>query len=192
MRLSLGGKDEREFDSGSGGVDLVFSWVDGFAGSLPVVSCVLAFNSLIINDVSFSGISAVLLVVWGLSLLGCRCWFWRNAFLSPSNVLSGFADSLPVVSRVFGSNSLIINKVSFFSIGWIFSTMEAWMAWSSGLVFSVVSKSPKCDIMALRILSDHLLVSTMCILGLGSGVSSSGSKNLEIMGSVVSLAMVSA
>ena len=45
--------------------------------------------------------------------------------------------------------------------------------------------------MALRILSDHLLVSTICVLGLAMGVSSSGSKNLENTGSVVSLAIVS-
>ena len=74
MRLSLGGKGEGESESGSkgegesesgsGGVDVGFSCV---AGMLPVFSCVLGSKSLIINEVSFSGIGAVLLVVWGLS-----------------------------------------------------------------------------------------------------------------------------
>ena len=168
-----GSKGECESESGSDGVDVLFSCVAGFAGLLPVVSGVLASNSLIINEVSFSGIVAILLVVLGLSSLGCcgwfwrnaflspskkvsgfagmllvfSCvlgvstsgccgWFWRNAFLSPSKKVSGFADSLPypslkamatdrLVSGVLGSNSLIINEVSFSSIGLIFSTMEA-------------------------------------------------------------------
>ena len=203
MRLSLGGKGEGASESGSGGVDVVFSCVAGFAGLLPVFSCVLASNSLIINEVSFSGSGAVLLVVWGfsqlgfwgwfwrnaflspskkvsgfagllpvflgvlasnsliingvsfsgvvevllvvlgLSSLGCCGWFWRNAFLRPSKKVSGFAGSLPVVSCVFWSNSLIINDISFSNIGLTFSTMEAWMAWSSGLVVSGLSKLPK-------------------------------------------------
>ncbi len=67
MRLSLGCKGESESESGSDGVDVVFSCVAGFAGLLPVFSFVLVSNSLIINEVSFSGIAAVLLVVWGLS-----------------------------------------------------------------------------------------------------------------------------
>jgi hypothetical protein len=65
----------------------------------------------------------------------------------------------------------------------------------NGLVFGVQIfcgiEIAEMDIIALRILSDHLLVYNMCILGLGSGVSFSGSKNLDITGSVVSLAMVS-
>ena len=78
MRLSLG--------------CLGVCWVAGFAGLLPVFSGVLVSKSLIINGFSFSGNGAVLLVVLGaISLLGCTEWFWRNAFLSPSNMVSRFS-----------------------------------------------------------------------------------------------------
>ncbi len=73
MRLSLGCKGERESESGSDGVEVGVCWVAGFAGFLPVVSGVLTPNSLTINDVSFSGNGAGLLVVLGAnSSLGCR------------------------------------------------------------------------------------------------------------------------
>ncbi len=79
------------------------SWVAGFAGSLPVFSGVLMPKSLIINGVSFSGNGAVLLIVLGSSTLsGFSGWFWRNAFLSPSNMVSRFSGLLPVVSCVLG------------------------------------------------------------------------------------------
>ncbi len=97
----------------------------GVAGSLPVFSGVLGFKSLIINGISFSGNGAALLVVLGfISLLGCRGWYCRNAFLSPCNRVSRFSvafatelwllkGSLPVFSVVLGCKSLIINGVSF-------------------------------------------------------------------------------
>ena len=129
MRLSLGCKGEGESESGSDGVDVVFSWVCGFAGLLPVVSGVLVAKSLIINGISFSGNGAVLLVVLGfISLLGCRGWHWRNAFLSPCNMVSRFSvafatelwllkGSLLFVSGVLVFKSLVINGFSFSDSG---------------------------------------------------------------------------
>ena len=66
-------------------------WV---AGLLPVFSGVLVSKSLIINGVSFSGNVAVLLVALGSSTSsGHSGWYWRNAFLSPSNRVSRFSVS---------------------------------------------------------------------------------------------------
>ena len=94
MRLSLGCKGESESESGSDGVEVGVSWVAGFADLLPVVSGVLTSNSLTINDVSFSGNGAALLVVLGFkTLVGFTEWYWRNAFLSPSNKVSRFSVS---------------------------------------------------------------------------------------------------
>ena len=129
MRLSLGCKGESESESGSDGVEVGFSWVAGFAGLLPVFSGVLVSKSLMINAVSFSGNGAALLVVLGFkTLVGFTEWYWRNAFLSPSNKVSRFSvsfatklwllkGSLPVVSGVLTSKSLIIN-VFLFSGNW--------------------------------------------------------------------------
>ena len=86
-------------------------WV---AGLLPVFSGVLVSKSLIINGVSFSGNVAVLLVALGSSTSsGHSGWYWRNAFLSPSNMVSRFSGFLPVFSCVLVSKSLVINGISF-------------------------------------------------------------------------------
>ena len=114
--MSLGCKGESESESGSDGIDVVFSWVAGFAGLLPVVSGVWVDNSLIINGVSFSGNGASLLVIVGfISSSGLSGWCCRNAFLSPCNRVSRFSGSLPVVSGVSVFKSLIINGISFSS-----------------------------------------------------------------------------
>jgi hypothetical protein len=46
-------------------------FISGFAGYLPVVSCVLALNSLIINTIQFSGMYAI--AGWLRSLVFIRC-----------------------------------------------------------------------------------------------------------------------
>ena len=138
----------------------------GVAGLLPVVSGVLEDKSLIINGVSFSGNGAALLVGLGfISLSDCRGWYWRNAFLSPSNRVSRFSvsfatelwllkGSLPypslkamatdrLFSGVLADKSLTVNGFLFSKTGFSFSTIEAWMACSSGDMFSVLPESPK-------------------------------------------------
>ena len=58
-------------------------FISGFAGLLPVISCVLALNSLIINTIHFSGLHAfagsfcveMLALWWGDGCCGNECGY---------------------------------------------------------------------------------------------------------------------
>ncbi len=87
---------------------------------LPVVSWVLALKSLIINGIrfcSFACFFVLIRVFWILRFSGCGlrgcCGF---SFIFSFWVISGFAGFLPVVSCVFGFNSLIINGDQFLQV----------------------------------------------------------------------------
>ncbi len=122
-----------------------FCFISGFAGCLPVVSCVLALKSLNINTIHLSGMHAfsgwvclsepliylirLIHMKWVDMLVCCgyirsivHFWFCRC-----------FAGVLPVFSCVLTLNSLIINTIHFCwfvcncrLVGYIFGEFGLW------------------------------------------------------------------